>query len=315
MQNAMVRVMDPPAALEDVDLEGDDGEIVVLRFNDDDDEANNLADAMRDWINVEGIEPSEIAVLVSKQQNLYCQKLRAALEVRGVPFREEDSTQDLASEPVARLIVDFLLVASGQQQPAPYRRLLDLIMFGQGFDEEHEYQTRSRWDHFVRGVKRRIAEGEVDLADRGDLATVVNELVGIVGRDAVVALSSDYAQGDRLQQLIDATISRAHDQLHAGEGAPTALASFCGDRAVRLMSIHKSKGLEFDTVVVLGVENQAFWGDEEAERSAYFVGISRAKHRLVLTVSSQRERPDGAMRWTESRTEQGEFIGYATPYR
>jgi superfamily I DNA/RNA helicase len=80
------------------------------------------------------------------------------------------------------------------------------------------------------------------------------------------------------------------------------------------MSIHKSKGLEFDTVVIQGVETQTFWGEEEAERSAFFVGISRAKRRLVLTVCERRERPDGARRWDIARTEHDEFVGYATPY-
>jgi len=80
------------------------------------------------------------------------------------------------------------------------------------------------------------------------------------------------------------------------------------------MTIHKSKGLEFDTVVVLGVEQETFWGDVEAERSGYFVAISRAKRRLFLTVCDRRERPDGARYWKVDRTEHDEFIGYAEPY-
>lgn len=314
MQNAMVRVMDPSAALDDDDLEGDEGEIGVLRYGDDDDEANDLAESMRKWIDEESIEPSEIAVLVSKQQRLYCQKLGLALEARGVPFREEDAVQDLASEPVANLVVDFLLIASGQRQPAPYRRLLDLVVFGQGLNEEREYEARSRWDRFVSSVRRRIDIGDIDLAELADLETLVEELMGIVGRDVVTALSADYAQGDRLQQQIGATIGRAHDLLKDGDDPASALASFSGDRAVRIMSIHKSKGLEFDTVVILGVEDQTFWGEAEAERSAYFVGISRAKRRLILTVSERRERPNGVKYWKEGRTGHDEFLGYAEPY-
>jgi len=314
MQNAMVRVMDPPAALNDDDIAGDGGEIEILRFDDDDDEATRLADAAREWIDGEGIDPSEIAVLVSKQQNLYCQKLRTALEARGVPFREEDSAQDLASEPLTCLIIDFLLIATGSRQPAPYRRLLDLMVFSQGLDEEREYQVRSQWDHFVADVGRKISDGEKKLAEKDNLAGIVDELIRVVGRDAIVALSPDYAHGDRLQQLIKATVNRAHHLLKDGDEVTTALASFSGDRAVRIMSIHKSKGLEFDTVVVLGVERETFWGDAAAERSAYFVGVSRAKRRLFLTVCDRRERPDGANYWKTGRTEHNEFIGYAEPY-
>lgn len=315
MQNAMVRVMDPPAALGEDDLRGDEGEIDVFRFDNDDDEANALAEAVRDWIEDEDVDPSEIAVLVRNQQKLYCKKLRTALDARGVPFRDEDEDQNLASEPVANLIVDFLLVAAGQRQPAPYRRLLDLVVFGRGLDPEREYQARSRWDRFVAGARHGIATGETDLADLDALQATVNDLLDIVGRDAVVGLSPNYAQGEYLQQQIEATIRRAHALLSNGEDSTAALASFSGDRAVRIMSIHKSKGLEFDTVVVLGVEKQTFFGDPDAERSAFFVGISRAKRRLYLTVCEQRERPTGARsRWDVGREEHDEFVGYGEAY-
>jgi superfamily I DNA/RNA helicase len=80
---------------------------------------------------------------------------------------------------------------------------------------------------------------------------------------------------------------------------------------VRIMTIHKSKGLEFDTVVLLAVEEQAFWGKTADERSAFFVGISRAKRRLKLTWAAQRAVPSGKpWRWATVRTPQKEFIGY-----
>ena len=194
------------------------------------------------------------------------------------------------------------------------QRLLDLVVFGRGLDQENEYRARSRWNRFIANVKQRLAAEEANLADIDDLRSIVGELLDIVGHDAVVGLSSDYAQGDYLQQQIDATINRAHALLSDGEDPATALASFSGDRAVRIMSIHKSKGLEFDTVVVLGVETQTFWGAQDAERSAFFVGISRAKRRLYLTVCDRRVEPKGAKYWKVARTEHDEFLGYATPY-
>lgn len=311
MQNAMVRVMDAPAAIDDNDIPGEEGQIDVWRFDDDDTEAEHLASAIRAWIDNEEIAPSEIAVLVSKQQSAYCVKLCAALNNQGIPFREEDASQNLAAEPVAGLIVDFLLVVSGQRQPGPHRRLLDLIVFGQGFDEEREYQARSQWNRFVADTRLRVSIGDIDLADRDDVAELVDELLQAIGRDAIVAMSHEYGQGQRLAQLIEQTVDRAHGLMRGDDDPASALASFSGDRAVRIMSIHKSKGLEFDTVIVLGVEDQTFWGDKGAERSAYFVAVSRAKRRLFLTVCDHRDRPNGVKRWDANRTEHAEFIGYA----
>jgi superfamily I DNA/RNA helicase len=81
------------------------------------------------------------------------------------------------------------------------------------------------------------------------------------------------------------------------------------------MTIHKSKGLEFEFVVILGVEKQAFWGKADEERCAFFVGVSRAKNRLVLTHAGVRPKPPAFnRRWDVARKPHDEFIGYATPY-
>lgn len=189
------------------------------------------------------------------------------------------------------------------------------MVFNQGWDEEREYQLRSAWQRFVAEVDRKIACGELIVRNRGDLEAIVQAVIKAVGRDAIVALSSEYAHGDRLSQLIQSTTDRLHELLSDGEDVATALASFAGDRAVRIMSIHKSKGLEFDTVIVLGVEKETFWGQLDAERSAYFVGISRAKRRLVLTTCRCREKPVGANnQWKTVRNRQAEFLRYAEVY-
>ena len=59
--------------------------------------------------------------------------------------------------------------------------------------------------------------------------------------------------------------------------------------AVRLMTLHASKGLEFDTVFLTGVNqgliplNCKSYEQEEEERRLFFVGITRAKNHLELS--------------------------------
>jgi superfamily I DNA/RNA helicase len=315
MQNAMVRVMDPPAAVGDDALPGGDGEIEVLRFSDSDEEAASLAETVRHWIDIEGIEPSEIAILVSKQQNLYCQKLIAAFQESAIPFREEDNSQDLIAEPIAAFIVDFFLVVGSDRQPAAFSRLLEIVVMQDEQDDEREFGSRARWDGFVAQVRQQIKAGTLDFSDRQVIGATVNQLLSVIGRDAIVALAHDYAKGNRLDLLIEQTIDRLHLLFGENDNIPAALASFSGDRAVRIMSIHKSKGLEFHSVVLLGVENETFWGNVEAERSAYFVGVSRAKQRLILTICGTRERPSGASRWRTARSVHEEFVQYAEEHR
>jgi len=61
------------------------------------------------------------------------------------------------------------------------------------------------------------------------------------------------------------------------------LKSIGNAEAVQIQTIHKCKGLEFHTVVVQGFERETFFGKKVDAECAFFVAISRAKERLVLT--------------------------------
>lgn len=311
MQNAMVRVMDPPAALPDAALEGPGGEIEVARYESSAEEAEELANKIQLWIEDEGVEPSEIAILASKMATAYCAELRTALDARDISYRNDDAEQNLAAEPIASLIADFLLVVIGRREPAAYRRITDLVMFSERGGDEAENRARFRWDRLLQEARTQVIEGAVDLADKAATDRLVDEMLVHLGRETLVALSPEYEHGGRLDALIDQVKTRAHELLTVGGNAAQALSRFSGDQAVRIMTIHKSKGLEFDTVVVHAVEAETFFGEEDPERSVFFVGISRAKRRLVLTVAAERSRPNNVRRWSINRNEHSEFIGYA----
>ena len=119
----------------------------------------------------------------------------------------------------------------------------------------------------------------------------------------------------RLKEVVKETKARIEEILKLESDLPKALERFSDDQAVRILTIHKSKGLEFDSVIILGVEDQTFWGEADAERCAFFVGVSRAKRRLVLTLSNYRETPPSKPnRWKEQRMPHAEFLGYAMPF-
>jgi DNA helicase-2/ATP-dependent DNA helicase PcrA len=64
---------------------------------------------------------------------------------------------------------------------------------------------------------------------------------------------------------------------------------------VTLMTLHNAKGLEYDTVFIVGCEDGAFphmrsleEGGEEEERRLCYVGITRARRRLYMTWARER---------------------------
>ena len=64
-----------------------------------------------------------------------------------------------------------------------------------------------------------------------------------------------------------------------------------GVNAVPFMTIHKSKGLEYHTVIFLGLEDSAFWSfatQSKEDTCSFFVAFSRARNRVLFTFSNQR---------------------------
>ncbi|MCR4276007.1 MAG: UvrD-helicase domain-containing protein [Candidatus Parcubacteria bacterium] len=108
-----------------------------------------------------------------------------------------------------------------------------------------------------------------------------------------------------------ASVAARHDDVPGKEGIATFLAEAAlasdqdemdqGDnsrRGVTLMTVHAAKGLEFGTIFVSGMEeglfpHQAMGGDthrdEEEERRLFYVAMTRAKERLILTLARVRK--------------------------
>lgn len=313
MQNEIIRVLDPVSVMPDEQVAGEEGEVYVWRFEDSQKEAEYLADLIEGWVETEQLPPSEIAVLVSKQLDLYADHLMAALEARGVPFRNEQQMQDITVEPAARLIVDYLSCLYGQREPKAWIRLMSqLIPFA---DEESLFNARKDIDRLIKKHRKEAAIAELIDEPFSGWWEYVRVFLKQVSIETLVALSPDYETYERLKEVVRDTKTRIEELLKLEPDLPKALQRFSDDQAVRILTFHMSKGLEFDSVIIMAVEKEIFFGNQAENRCAFFVGVSRAKRRLVLTHADKRERPVGyTKRWDEDRSPQSEYFGYAMPF-
>jgi DNA helicase II / ATP-dependent DNA helicase PcrA len=127
------------------------------------------------------------------------------------------------------------------------------------------------------------------------------------------APAPDFDSGETMSPL---AAFLSHAALEAGDNQALA-----GQDAVQLMTVHSSKGLEFDCVFITGLEEGLFPHENslnersgiEEERRLMYVAITRARQRLYLCHSQTRllhgsmrynlrsrffdELPDGALKW------------------
>lgn len=306
MQNAMIKVLEPGAAVDETDIPGDGGEIEVMGFNDSLQEAETLADLIQSWITEEQIPPAEIGILMPRQVEFYAEHLMSELQARGIAYRNEQSIQDLSVEPIACIIVDFLRIVVGDWEPDAYTRFMDSLTLA-GADEED--LVRARLEQFIDNHRAQLRSGPP--LDLRWLQNTVQGLLSELSPESIASLSSEYEHGDYLNKTKEKTLEHIAELWKIDNNLLAALSRFSEDRALRIMTIHKSKGLEFDSIIMLAVENETYWGKLAEERSVFFVGISRAKRRLVLTSAQDRTPSIIPYRWSVARTPQTEFLGYA----
>lgn len=308
MQNRMIKKMDPAAASPDEDLVGDEGIIQVLHFDSQLDEAETVVDLVGSWL-AEGVPPSEIAILVRLWSKQVAEALSDELHDRGIAHRNEQDSQDLAAEPIAALIFNFVWVVASDRRPDAYAELMR-VASRTSATEEAALQFNSRLKRLLRDARAEVRRPGFAAGDLDAWRPMIAKFLDLVSRPALAALSPAYQQGSRLDDLIENALDAIGTELAVDADPVEALKRLSELDAVRILTIHKCKGLEFAKVVVLGVEEELFWGKDAT--SEFFVAISRAKNELVLTHADYRARPRGPVkRWHENRTAYDEFLTYA----
>jgi DNA helicase-2/ATP-dependent DNA helicase PcrA len=161
----------------------------------------------------------------------------------------------------------------------------------------------SRFHETMEDLRRRAEEAPV-----AELLRATLEQTGYL--EVLAAERTIEAEGriENLEELIGMAAEFDVNRELEGEGEATPLEEFLqqislyteqdglgDDSAITLMTLHNAKGLEYDTVFVVGCEEGAFphmkaleEGGEEEERRLCYVGITRARRRLYMTWARER---------------------------
>ena len=309
LQNKIIQNLDPNSVMPEELLRGDEGEILLCEFENDVEEAKSIVERISEWISNEKIPLHEIAILVSKQAESYAAVIMKNLEEKNIRYRNEQQLQDISTEPITRLIIDYLLYFYGDREPQSWLRLQEQILPFVD-DEELEFSKHHYLQDFIINQKKIIKKSESASGKFACWRQVISSFLEQLSIETITALSPDYESESRLREIVNSTITKIQELLEKESDLIKVLKSFLDDQAIRIMTIHKSKGLEFHSVIILAVEKETFWGDKDAERCAFFVGVSRAKQRLLITYSKERQKPEGERRWSCHRNKHAEYWEY-----
>lgn len=316
LQSLIVEHIDHSVAATQDPIEGTSGSIQVLHFADSQEEARGLTDIVEEWTK-SGTALSEIAVLVRQTPKAICSDLVRELTRRGLACRNEQELQDLTSEPIVELAFDLLRVIAGSHEPSAYERLMR-VTARRGLSDEAASRYNSRVREFLNFARRRVQAQACRRIPPEMLERIVHSFLCLVSKPALLSLSPAYHQGHRMGKLIARAKEAFESEFCIDSNICAALNRLSQDAAVRISTIHKAKGLEFQKVILLGVEEETFWlrpGEDPKVKlwPLFFVAASRAKSELVLTYADRRLRPPDYQqwRWDESRRAKIDFLACA----
>ncbi len=294
--------------------------IIVHMARNAEDEARWIALNIRRLMK-EGTKPEEIAVLF--RTNFQSRALEEGLLRAGVPYkllgtrffarkevkdalawmrlaldptREVDKLRAAASPTRGLGRVTLGKLAAGQRSQLRAGELAKVEQFEQVIEELARAATTLIPSEFVKLVveksgMRRVMLDEGNEEDRERFENV-EELASVAARhDAAPGKESIAAF------LAEAALASDQDELDRPQG-DTSQRGVTLSEGVTLMTVHAAKGLEFDTVFVSGMEEGLFphqgmgdenGRDEEEERRLFYVAMTRAKERLILTLARVRK--------------------------
>jgi DNA helicase-2/ATP-dependent DNA helicase PcrA len=258
----------------------------------------------------DGTSPSSIAVLY--RTNFQSRVLEEAFlnfnvpyQLLGTKFFERKEVKDVLS--FLRLSLNPLSTGDiARVVNVPTRGIgkVTMLKMIEGREDEIKGATREKVERFKEMLR--------DIADSARTKNISETLTFIIKRTGMEAdykkngTEDDLERLENLQELVSLAVAYDHLDPEAGVEALIENAALQSDQdelqskeekdAVRLMTVHAAKGLEFSYVFITGLEEGLFpherlddrGVDHEEERRLFYVALTRAEKKVFLTYAHMR---------------------------
>lgn len=283
-----------------------DGEkITVYNSVDEGGESKFVSESCQDLIK-NGVKPSDIVVLYranfqSRTLEEWFMRKNVPYKIIGTKFYERKEVKDIISYIKASLNFDDKTSLS-RIINVPARGIGKTTLLRILENKEHELSDAMKEKIYsFRNLLRRIKEHSEKIKPRELIAFIIKES-GLEDK----LKSSTEEDRERLENMKElASIAKKYDHLEPKQAVESFLEEVAlstdqdelqgeNEGGVRLMTVHAAKGLEFEYVFVVGMEQGLFpfqrddQEDDEEERRLFYVAVTRAKKKLFLTWASMR---------------------------
>lgn len=255
------------------------------------------------WVSADiaehGLGPRDYGILVRQRAEDFEGKLQAELSLFGLRLRNESrkigetTLQNMLAEEITQVVIYLVRLAIGGKNVEAWNRtieaLLDLRNVGPS-DSARTKRVQMELSGFIGALNRKMADWSVSSSSATRL---LKEALDFLDLQSVRECYPQYSSGDDLENIVDA-ISLHLEELAGRNGSWELLwDDFEGVGQIPLMTVHKSKGMEFNTVIFLGLDDTQWWSHKQGDHESlatFFVAFSRAKQRAFFTYRVDKPR-------------------------
>jgi len=264
-----------------------EGEITLFEFENESLEAELIANDIESKIQG-GIRPSEICILAKQKVDDYSSKLITTLSSKGIKARIENEYQELLKDPTCNLLLDLISCSQGKRDPLIWENISNFYGNINGIDEFTDElilaKSYKEIDNIVSDITYLISNF---IPNEESMLKLIDCIIEKIDEKRIISNFSTYNGKSDLDIIVKNFSKLLYKEYSQTQGEwLDIVSSFKGENSIPIMTIHKSKGLEYEAVYFLGLEDSAFWSfndQPEEDKSAFFVALSRAKSYLIFT--------------------------------
>ena len=239
-----------------------------------------------------GLEPNKICILCKQKPASYTERIISELKKFQIYARVEDDYQNLIKESIVEMLISILRLAVDIKHPHDWEYVVlktsELWNIASYQSNEDYLEMQDALDVEIQLLGSMMK----NVASKSEFQGLLRHVIEFWGGSRIKANFPVYGQGTYLEEVLTKFRDYMWNELEStGKDWLLAIEKFEGLHSVPIMTIHKSKGLEYDAVYFVGLEDSAFWGfknQPEEDRCAFFVALSRAKKEIFFTFCQYR---------------------------
>jgi len=248
-------------------------------------EVSNIAKEIQYLIKENKLSYNDICIIVRQKSYKFGEEIIPIFEKYGIKARDESKFQDLLKEEIILLVINTFKSALEVRNSDAWLYIWDTLIHLENDSVIDSLRNE------LKDILKTVRDCLNRINSKEKLNVLVNKILKFYNLGKIKNNFPQYAQENYVERLIENMVDYLFDYYSSAEDWLDAIDSFEGKNSVPIMTIHKSKGLEFEAVFFVGLDDTNFWNfknSKKEETYGFFVGLSRAKQFLYFTFSMNR---------------------------